>query len=166
MVLCVHLYTLCTLCGITIITIIQNTHFTENIFYKKLQRGHKQPESRLMTMCEVTDHLGGRNSFPAYEKAVLWPLQTTDRVNYDPCMKPSEDNIWGPRPMSCTFSERSDSPWAMTPWGNSLVTFCSEPLFKQKPRWHDSRFRKAWLKARNSQLNCSHNYSGHWGKIS
>lgn len=77
-VLCVHLYTLCMLCGITVITIIQNTHVTDkNIFYKKFQKGRKQPESRLMTMCEVTDHLGDRNSFPAYEKVVLWPVQAT-----------------------------------------------------------------------------------------
>lgn len=165
MVLCVHLYTLCTLCGITVITIIQNTHVTDkNIFYKKFQKGHKQPESRLMTMCEVTDHLGGRNSFPAYEKAVLWPVQQ-QVVNYNPCMKPSEDT-WGLRLIGCTFSEWSDSPCAMTPWGNSLGTFCSEPLWKQKPRWHDGRFWKAWLKARDSQLNCSPNYSGRRGKIS
>lgn len=120
------------------------THISQRrtFFYKKLQRGHKQPKA---------DWWQCVKSWITWEAGIHSHLMRTllsdqfkqQLVNYHLCMKPSEDNTWGPRPMGCAFSEWPDSPWAMTPWGNSLGTFCSEPLCKQKPRWHDGRFQKA-----------------------
>lgn len=91
MVLCVHLYTLCTLCGITVITIIQNTHVTDkNIFYKKFQKRHKQPESRLMTIVKsrITWEAGTHSQLM---RKLFFGQFKQQVVNYDPCMKPSED---------------------------------------------------------------------------